>query len=126
MTDPSVTAENSADQLLAAIDLGSNSFHMVVAQLSQGELRTVDVMSDKVQLAAGINAKRYLTDEAKQRGLECLSRFAQRVKDLPRDSVRVVGTKRCARHETAVNLLKKPKPFSTHRSRSSPDARKPV
>ncbi len=92
MAEPSVATDNAEDQLLAAIDLGSNSFHMVVAQLNQGELRTLDVISDKVQLAAGINDKRYLTDEAKQRGLDCLSRFAQRVKDLPRDAVRVVGT----------------------------------
>lgn len=92
MTDSSVTTEINDDQLLAAIDLGSNSFHIVVAQLDQGELRTVDVMSDKVQLAAGIDENRYLTDEAKKRGLDCLSRFAQRVKDLPRDAVRVVGT----------------------------------
>lgn len=92
MTDQVIASETQEEQLLAAIDLGSNSFHMVVAQLDQGELRTVDVMSDKVQLAAGINSKRILTDEAKQRGLDCLSRFAQRIKDLPRDDVRVVGT----------------------------------
>ena len=92
MTDTSSVSDKQDDQLLAAIDLGSNSFHMVVAQLDQGELRPIDLLSDKVQLAAGINDKRYLTDEAKQRGLDCLSRFAQRVKDLPRDAVRVVGT----------------------------------
>ncbi|WP_415895350.1 exopolyphosphatase [Neptuniibacter sp. PT34_22] len=92
MTEPSTVSDKQDDQRLAAIDLGSNSFHMVVAQLDQGEIRPIDLLSDKVQLAAGINEKRYLTDEAKQRGLECLSRFAQRVKDLPRDSVRVVGT----------------------------------
>ena len=40
----------SDDSLLAAIDLGSNSFHVVVARLSQGELSTVDIMSEKVQL----------------------------------------------------------------------------
>ncbi|MGH1460517.1 MAG: exopolyphosphatase [Neptuniibacter sp.] len=92
MTEQEIANENNEAQLLAAIDLGSNSFHIVVAQFDQGELRTVDVMSDKVQLAAGVNEKRMLTDEAKQRGLDCLSRFAQRIKDLPRDDVRVVGT----------------------------------
>ncbi|WP_420599788.1 exopolyphosphatase [Neptuniibacter sp.] len=92
MTEQANASEASEAQLLAAIDLGSNSFHMVIAQLDQGELRTIDVISDKVQLAAGINTKRFLTDDAKQRGLDCLSRFAQRIKDLPRDDVRVVGT----------------------------------
>ena len=92
MTEQTPASDNTDPQLLAAIDLGSNSFHIVVAQLDQGELRTVDILSDKVQLAAGINEKRKLTDEAKQRGLDCLSRFAQRVKDLPQDAIRVVGT----------------------------------
>ncbi len=80
------------DSLLAAIDLGSNSFHMVIARLSQGELTTLDIMSEKVQLAAGINHKKHLSDEAMERGLACLSRFAQRLGDLPPSSVKIVGT----------------------------------
>lgn len=92
MTEQTPATEPTEEQLLAAIDLGSNSFHIVVAQLNQGELRTVDVMSDKVQLGAGIDKQRYLSDEAKERGLACLSRFAQRIKDIPKDSIRIVGT----------------------------------
>ena len=92
MTEQTPAAEPTEEQLLAAIDLGSNSFHIVVAQLNQGELRTVDILSDKVQLGAGINNRSILSDEAKQRGIDCLSRFAQRIKDIPKDSVRVVGT----------------------------------
>ena len=92
MVEQSTSTGAQDDQLLAAIDLGSNSFHIVIAQLTQGEIRTIDVMSDKVQLAAGIDEKRHLSNEAKQRGLDCLSRFAQRVKDLPIDNVRIVGT----------------------------------
>ncbi|MDY6890003.1 MAG: exopolyphosphatase [Pseudomonadota bacterium] len=83
------TADNS---LLAAIDLGSNSFHIIVARLFAGELNTLDVLSEKVQLAAGLDAEGCLTEAAMARGLDCLSRFAQRVADLPRQSIRVVGT----------------------------------
>ncbi|WP_020682426.1 hypothetical protein [Marinobacterium rhizophilum] len=90
-TRPSATAAASPS-LLAAIDLGSNSFHMVVAQLVDGEVKLQDVMSEKVQLAAGLNADKVLSEEAQQRGLECLARFAQRVSDLPRRSIRIVGT----------------------------------
>ncbi len=79
-------------QLLAAIDLGSNSFHMVVSSVEQGELRPIDIMSEKVQLAAGLDSNDMLSDEAQQRGLDCLSRFAQRIVDLPRAAVKVVGT----------------------------------
>ncbi|GGO87798.1 exopolyphosphatase [Marinobacterium nitratireducens] len=77
---------------LAAIDLGSNSFHMVVGQLRDGEFKPLDIMSEKVQLAAGLDADKRLSEAAQLRGLECLARFAQRVRDLPRQSVRIVGT----------------------------------
>lgn len=78
--------------LLAAIDIGSNSFHMVIARLLNGELRTVDVMSEKVQLAAGLDANSLLCEDAFQRGLACLSRFAQRLSALPRQAIRAVAT----------------------------------
>lgn len=91
MVDKSILVAPS-ESLLAAIDLGSNSFHMVVAQLNQGELKTIDIMSEKVQLAAGINTEKRLNKAAIQRGTECLSRFAQRLKGLPPEAVRVVGT----------------------------------
>ncbi len=89
--DPS-QAPTSDTSLLAAIDLGSNSFHIMVSQLFAGELKPLDVLSEKVQLAAGLDADDCLTEEAMNRGLECLSRFAQRVSELPRQSIRVVGT----------------------------------
>ena len=84
--------DNSDQPLLAAIDLGSNSFHIVVAKLVQGELQPIDLLSDKVQLAAGLDCNRMLTEEAQQRGLECLERFAQRVRDIPSHRIRIVGT----------------------------------
>ncbi len=93
MNHPNSTPSTvQAPPLLAAIDLGSNSFHMVVAQLIDGELKLQDVMSEKVQLAAGLDADNVLSEAAQQRGLECLARFAQRVADLPRKAIRIVGT----------------------------------
>ncbi|TDT44309.1 exopolyphosphatase/guanosine-5'-triphosphate,3'-diphosphate pyrophosphatase [Halospina denitrificans] len=90
MTDPQQTPDPK--QLLAAIDLGSNSFHMVVAQRVQGEIRTIEKMGEKVQLGAGLDRDNYLSLEAQERGLECLKRFAQRVASMQAESVRVVGT----------------------------------
>jgi exopolyphosphatase/guanosine-5'-triphosphate,3'-diphosphate pyrophosphatase len=89
-----VTAHNSATdaQLLAAIDMGSNSFHMVIARLLHGEIRTLEKMGEKVQLGAGLDAQNRLTEEAQQRGLACLQRFAQRLQGMPPGSVQVVGT----------------------------------
>lgn len=78
--------------LLAAIDIGSNSFHMVVARLVAGELKPLDIMSEKVQLAAGLDESGTLSSEAQQRGLDCLKRFAERLKELPRSAIRAVAT----------------------------------
>ena len=48
--------------LIAAIDLGSNSFHMVVAKAQNGEIRILERLGDKVQLAAGIDEERHLNE----------------------------------------------------------------
>lgn len=77
--------------LLAAIDLGSNSFHLITAKIEHGEMRPVDVLAEKVQLGAGLVDDR-LTREAIDRGLECLSRFAQLLGSVEPERVRVVGT----------------------------------
>ncbi len=76
---------------IAAIDLGSNSFHMVVAQVSHGQLRIIGEFSEKVQLAAGLNHD-MLDEESQKRGLDCLAQFAQFIENMPPGSVRVVGT----------------------------------
>jgi len=78
--------------LLAAIDLGSNSFHMVVARYVLGQLRTVDRLREMVRLAEGLDDKRGLRPEVRQRALECLSRFGQRLHDIPPQQIRAVAT----------------------------------
>ncbi len=78
--------------LIAAIDLGSNSFHMVVAKAHASEIRILERQGEKVQLAAGIDENRMLNEESILRGLECLKRFAQLINGLPMGAVRIVGT----------------------------------
>jgi exopolyphosphatase/guanosine-5'-triphosphate,3'-diphosphate pyrophosphatase len=89
-----VTASDNANpsELLAAIDMGSNSFHMVVARQVHGEIRTLEKMGEKVQLGAGLDEDNNLTEEAQQRGLDCLRRFAQRLSGMPPEAVEIVGT----------------------------------
>ncbi len=77
---------------IAAADLGSNSFHLIVAQIENGQLQIIDRIKEMVRLGAGLTKKKQLTDESRERALECLSRFGQRLRDLPRDAVRAVGT----------------------------------
>jgi exopolyphosphatase/guanosine-5'-triphosphate,3'-diphosphate pyrophosphatase len=80
------------DESYAAVDLGSNSFHMIVANLVDGRLQIIDRMKEMVRLAAGLNDKQELSKESMQQALECLQRFGQRIRDIPRVNVRAVGT----------------------------------
>ncbi len=76
----------------AAIDLGSNSFHMVVANYVDGRALIVDRIKEMVRLAGGLDEQNHLTDEASLRAIECLEKFAQRIKSIPGSNVRAVGT----------------------------------
>jgi exopolyphosphatase / guanosine-5'-triphosphate,3'-diphosphate pyrophosphatase len=78
--------------VLAAVDLGSNSFHMVVARYSHGQLVILDRLREMVRLAAGLGDSGRLDDNATDRALRCLERFGQRLRAMRADSVRVVGT----------------------------------
>ena len=77
--------------LLAAIDIGSNSFHLIIAKIEHGEMRTQEVLAEKVQLGAGLKNHR-LSAEAIARGLECLARFAQLISSAGPTRIRAVGT----------------------------------
>lgn len=78
--------------VLAAIDLGSNSFHMVVARVSRGRLTIVDRMRETVRLGAGVVTHGKIARESARRALACLQRFGRRLRELEVQSVRVVGT----------------------------------
>lgn len=77
---------------LAAVDLGSNSFHLLVAQAHQGHLHVLDRLRERVALAEGLDRRKRLTAEAQGRALACLERFGQRLRDIPPDAIRAVGT----------------------------------
>lgn len=77
---------------LVAIDLGSNSFHMIIARLVGGHLHVIDRMRDRVKLAAGLDANKHLTEDAQRRALACLEQFGQRLRTIPDARVRAVGT----------------------------------
>jgi len=79
-------------QLYAAIDLGSNSFHMLIVREVAGCIQTVAKVKRKVRLAAGLNAANYLDQAAMERGWECLQLFAEYVQDIPPENIRVVAT----------------------------------
>lgn len=84
--------DNSEPRRLAAIDMGSNSFHLLVANYQNERLQVVARLGEKVQLAAGLDEDGFLSDAAMQRALDCLGRFAPFLSDIPASQLRIVGT----------------------------------
>ncbi len=78
--------------ILAAVDLGSNSFRLQVARVESDQLYMLDSLREPVRLAAGLTEDRCLDKASQQRALTCLQRFGERLRGLPREAVRAVGT----------------------------------
>jgi exopolyphosphatase/guanosine-5'-triphosphate,3'-diphosphate pyrophosphatase len=77
---------------LAAVDLGSNSFRLQVARVVDDQLYPLDSLKETVRLAAGLTPDKYLDQATQVRALACLKRFGERLRGLPREAVRAVGT----------------------------------
>jgi exopolyphosphatase/guanosine-5'-triphosphate,3'-diphosphate pyrophosphatase len=80
------------DESFAAVDLGSNSFHMIVAKYTDGRLQIIDRIKNMVRLASGLDERGRLDEESTERAIQSLRRFGQRMREIPRVNVRAVGT----------------------------------
>jgi exopolyphosphatase/guanosine-5'-triphosphate,3'-diphosphate pyrophosphatase len=78
--------------LLAAVDLGSNSFRLEIGRYEHGHIQRVEYLKETVRQGSGLDEERNLGPEALQRGWDCLARFAERLADFPRAQVRAVAT----------------------------------
>ena len=107
MTDifPTAALPLQDGDLLAAVDLGSNSFHMVVSQYLLGQLRVVDRLREQVRLAEGLDGRGNLSAEVRQRAFECLSRFGQRIRHIPPRQVRAIATNTVRRLASPQSFL---------------------
>jgi len=96
-------ASDRTQDTFAAVDLGSNSFHMVVARTVQDQLHIVDRLRERISLASGLDDKRRLDEITEERALACIERFGARLRGMPEDNVRAVGTSalRIARNSRA-------------------------
>jgi exopolyphosphatase/guanosine-5'-triphosphate,3'-diphosphate pyrophosphatase len=91
--------------VLAAVDLGSNSFHMVVARHAHGQLVIVDRLREMVRLADGLTDDGGLDPVVQRRALACLERFGQRLREVQAGGVRVVGTNTLRKAKRARGFL---------------------
>ena len=101
-----MSATDKDPSWLAAVDMGSNSFHLAIARVEFGELRTLVSVSDKVQLAAGLDTDSNLSIEAMDRGLECLERYVVRLAAVPPENIRIVATNALRQANNAQQFVK--------------------
>ncbi|BBG30322.1 Ppx/GppA phosphatase family protein [Zymobacter palmae] len=85
-------SQSQAPREYAVIDLGSNSFQMLVARIANDTVYAVDRIRYPVRLAAGLNDQMAMSEESMQRGLDCLALFAERLQGFPAESVSIIGT----------------------------------
>ncbi|MFK8032240.1 MAG: exopolyphosphatase [Gammaproteobacteria bacterium] len=104
-----VTASVSAPEprVLAAVDLGSNSFHMVVARYEDGHLTLLDRLREMVRLADGLDDELNLDPAVQQRALDCLARFGERLNTFDPNDVAVAGTNTLRRARNSREFLAK-------------------
>jgi len=91
---------------LAAVDLGSNSFHMVIARVDHGGVQIVDRLREPVRLAAGLQDDGSLDDESRERAIKCLTLFGQRLRDFGAGQVRAVGTNTLRKARNSRKVLR--------------------
>ena len=92
--------------LLAAIDLGSNSYRLEIGRLDRGHVQRVEYLKETVRQGNGLDAERNLSREAMQRGWDCLARFSERLGGFKRSQVRAVATQTLREARNRDDFLK--------------------
>ena len=77
---------------LAAVDLDSNSFHLEIGRVVDGQIYPLDALREVVRLGAGLTAEKRIDRARQALALEALAKFAERLRGFPRAAVRAVGT----------------------------------
>ena len=99
------TPAGDTDRPYAALDLGSNSFHLIVAYDHGDRLQVVDRHKETVRLAEGLTTDNSLAPTVAARALACLKRLGQRVRDLPTGNVRIVGTNTLRKARDSLDFI---------------------
>ncbi len=92
---------------LAAVDLGSNSFHLQVGRVEGDQLYYLDAIKESVRLAGGLTENKRLDGPSQRRALNCLSRFGERLRGTQPGAVRAVGTSALRVARNSADFLEK-------------------
>ncbi|MCL2309923.1 MAG: Ppx/GppA family phosphatase [Proteobacteria bacterium] len=85
-------ASSAAPSLLAAVDLGSNSFRLELGEVRGHQIRVVETLREMLRFGGGLDKKNRITAAARRRALMCLARFGERLRDFNPSHVRAVAT----------------------------------
>lgn len=96
---------SSLTNSFAAIDLGSNSFHMVIAEPEGSSIRIIDKLRVPVRLGAGLDSEKKINKETRLKALDALGQFAQRLRGVPLKQIRIVGTNTLRRARNSKDLM---------------------
>jgi len=96
----------AAYSTLAAVDLGSNSFHLQVARVVGDQIYPLDALREPVRLGGGLTRDKRLDENSQQRALDCLKRFGERLRGFDPHGVRAVGTNTLRVAKNAATFLK--------------------
>lgn len=99
----------------ACVDLGSNSFHMLVAREERGQLKIIDRIQENVRLAAGLDPNNRLTAVAIEQAIKCLARFGQRIRSIQPDHIRAVGTNTLRKAHNSRHFIRRAEAALGHR-----------
>jgi exopolyphosphatase/guanosine-5'-triphosphate,3'-diphosphate pyrophosphatase len=92
---------------LAAADLGSNSFHLLVGRVVDDQIYPLDSLKETVRLASGIGEDKRLDTQAQERGIAALKRFSERLAGMPPEAVRIVGTNALRMARNSAEFLRR-------------------
>lgn len=108
--------DESYPEMIAAVDLGSNSFHLIVARVDEhGNFAMIDQMKEMVRLRGGLDAHNNMDEAVAQRALECLQRFGDRIRHLEHRAVRAAGTNTLRTMKNSAAFLRKANKALGHR-----------
>ena len=105
----------SYGEYYAAVDLGSNSFHMVIVHVVNGSVQIIGKVKQKVRLAAGLNDELALDEVSMERGWQCLQTFSERLQDIPASNIKVVATATLRIATNAQVFIKKAEDILKHK-----------
>jgi exopolyphosphatase/guanosine-5'-triphosphate,3'-diphosphate pyrophosphatase len=119
-----LTSTLPTPDVLATVDLGSNTFRLQVSRVVEDQLYPLDAMKETVRLGAGLTADKYLDDVTQEKALACMARFGERLRGFNPRQVRIVGTNTLRVAKNSAEFIQRAEALLGFRLKSLPAGKK--